>query len=196
MVVELRERFHVREKELNKRENTLMAREDDVVAAERALGRTRMECDAERDWVKAVRHDYWAWFWTSTISQQCSLDFDWVLCGCQFTLSVWDMDLERREEKLVVDQAWGLYSFDGRDLSTELEKLCEHMAEVEDKYTAAAVQLSRSVMEISDALVDLGMFPIRDIPSKPRSTQDVLMVVRLVLEQLWEEDASVASSQV
>jgi hypothetical protein len=93
MVVELRERFHVREKELNKRENTLMAREDDVVAAERALGRTRMECDAERDWVKAVRHDYWAWFCTSTISQQCSLDFDWVLCGCQFTLSVWDMDL-------------------------------------------------------------------------------------------------------
>jgi hypothetical protein len=70
------------------------------------------------------------------------------------------------------------------------------MAEVEDKYTAAAVQLSRSVMEISDALVDLGMFPIRDIPSKPRSTQDVLTVVRLVLEQLWEEDASVASSQV
>jgi hypothetical protein len=70
------------------------------------------------------------------------------------------------------------------------------MAEVEDEYTAAAVQLSQSVMEISDALVDLGMFPIRDIPSKPRSTQDVLTVVRLVLEQLWEEDASVASSQV
>jgi hypothetical protein len=32
-----------------------MTREDDVVAAEHALGRARMECDTERDRVEAVR---------------------------------------------------------------------------------------------------------------------------------------------
>jgi hypothetical protein len=49
-------------------------------------------------------------------------------------------------------------------------------------------------MEISDALVDLGMLPIWDIPSPSRSAQDVLMAGSLVLKQLQEEHTSVASS--
>jgi hypothetical protein len=32
---------------------------NDVVAAERALGRAHMECDAEHDRVKAIQQDYW-----------------------------------------------------------------------------------------------------------------------------------------
>jgi hypothetical protein len=52
------------------------------------------------------------------------------------------------------------------------------------------VQLSRSVMEIFDALVDLGMFPNWDIPESPKSAQDVLVVASLVLECLWEEHVS------
>jgi hypothetical protein len=52
-----------------------------------------------------------------------------------------------------------------------------------------AEQLSWSVREISDALVDLDVFPIRDIPSQPRSAQDLLTVVGLVLEHLQEEHA-------
>jgi hypothetical protein len=66
---------------------------------------------------------------------------------------------------LAEEQAWGLHSFDGRDLSVELEELRERMAGVENECTAEVVQLSRSVMEISDALVDLGVFPIQDIPA-------------------------------
>jgi hypothetical protein len=60
------ERLHVQEKELNKWENNLLAREDDVMAAERALGRARMECNAERDWVEAVQQDNQARLRTST----------------------------------------------------------------------------------------------------------------------------------
>jgi hypothetical protein len=78
-------------------------------------------------------------------------------------------DLERWEEKLAEEQTHVLNSFDGRDLSVELEELCERVAGVENERTAEAVQLSRSVMEISDALVDLGKFPIRAIPAQPRS---------------------------
>jgi hypothetical protein len=44
-------------------------------------------------------------------------------------------------------------------------------------------------MEISDALVDLGVFPIGDIPAHPESAQDILTVVNLILERLREEHA-------
>jgi hypothetical protein len=93
---------------------------------------------------------------------------------------------------LVEEKARGLYSSDGRDLSTELEELHGRMAGVESKCAAEAMQLAQSVMEISDALVDLGAFPIWDIPAHPESAQDVLMVVSLILERLWEEHASSA----
>jgi hypothetical protein len=47
-----------------------------------------------------------------------------------------ESDLERREERLAVEQAQGLYSFDGRDLSANLENLHERVAGVEDKRAA------------------------------------------------------------
>jgi hypothetical protein len=52
---------------------------------------------------------------------------------------VQEVDLERREEKLAEEQAWDLYSFDGRDLSVELEELCEHVAGVESERATEAV---------------------------------------------------------
>jgi hypothetical protein len=51
-------------------------------------------------------------------------------------------------------------------------------------------------MEISNALVDLAMFPIWDIPSQLRSAQDLLTAASLGLEQHREEDAFVTDSQV
>jgi hypothetical protein len=48
-------------------------------------------------------------------------------------------------------------------------------------------------MNISDALVDLGGFPIRDILAYPKSAQDVLTVANHILEHLREEHASGAS---
>jgi hypothetical protein len=49
----------------------------------------------------------------------------------------------------------------------ELEELHKHVAGVESERAAKAVTLSWSIMEISDALVDLGMFPVWDIPECP-----------------------------
>jgi hypothetical protein len=99
---------------------------------------------------------------------------------------MWEMDLERLEEKLVEEPKRGLYSFDRRDLSVELEELHERVVGVENEHTAEVMQLSWSVIEISDALVDLGMFPIQDFPAQLRSAQDVLTVTSLVLEHLWQ----------
>jgi hypothetical protein len=88
------------------------------------------------------------------------------------------------------EQAWGLHSLDGRDLPEELEELHELLAGVESEYAVEAVTLSWLVMEISDALVDLVMFPIRDIPEHPQSALDVLTAVGPILERLWEEHDS------
>jgi hypothetical protein len=82
---------------------------------------------------------------------------------------------------LVEEEAWGLYSFDGRDLSAELEELHEHVAVVESECATVAVKLSQSVMEVFDALVNLGTFPIQDIPKHPKLAQDVLMAASLIL---------------
>jgi hypothetical protein len=72
----------------------------------------------------------------------------------------------------------------------ELEELCECMAGVESECAAEAMQLSWSVMEISGALVNLGVFSIQGIPEHPKSAQGVLMAAGLVLEHLQEEHSS------
>jgi hypothetical protein len=43
---------------------------------------------------------------------------------------------------------------------------------------------------ISNALVDLGMLPVQDIPQLPKLAREVLIVVGLILERLREAQAS------
>jgi hypothetical protein len=66
---------------------------------------------------------------------------------------------------LVEDQARGLYPLNGMSLLLELGKLHECIAGTEDDRTVEAEQLSRSIREISDTLVDLNVLLIQDIPS-------------------------------
>jgi hypothetical protein len=61
------------------------------------------------------------------------------------------------------------------------------VAKTEDDRAIEAEQFSRSIREISDAVVDLNVLPIRDIPSHPRSAKDVLAVFSLLLERLRGE---------
>jgi hypothetical protein len=65
-----------------------MAWEDDLVATEHALGWACMECDTECHRVEDVWQDYRARMRASTAGCWCSLDFDWVLRGRQFILTV------------------------------------------------------------------------------------------------------------
>jgi hypothetical protein len=51
VIVELWERLLVRERELDERENVLVAREHSMVEVDCALWRARTECDAIHDWV-------------------------------------------------------------------------------------------------------------------------------------------------
>jgi hypothetical protein len=68
------------------------------------------------------------------------------------------------EAKSAEEQACGLYSFDGRDLSAEMEELCVRVARVEEERAAEAGELAALVVEASIALVDLWTLPIQELP--------------------------------
>jgi hypothetical protein len=88
---------------------------------------------------------------------------------------------------LAEDQARCLYPPSRRSLPSELGKLCERIAGTEDDHTVEAEQLSQSIREISNALVNLNVLPIQDIPSQSWSAKDVLAVFSVVLDKLREE---------
>jgi hypothetical protein len=60
---------------------------------------------------------------TSTSDSNHSINFNRMLEECQVVLSLQETDLELQEVKRVEEQACDLHSFDGRDLSVELEEL-------------------------------------------------------------------------
>jgi hypothetical protein len=158
-----------------------------MAEAERALERVHMECDAAHERAGVIKQDFRARLCASVAGRQRSLEFDQILSRHRFILFVQGMDLERREEVLADDQARGLYSPDGRDLPSELGKIHEHMAEVEDDHASGANQLSQSTMEISNAFVDWNVLPIQSIPLHPWSVNDVMATFCLFLEWLCEE---------
>jgi hypothetical protein len=91
-----------------------------------------------------------------------------------------------QEAILAEKQVRGLHPPDGRDLSVELEETRACVDGINGEHAAEAERLSQLVMGISNALVDLGMLPVQDIPQLPKSAREVLMAARLILELLRE----------
>jgi hypothetical protein len=112
------------------------------------------------------------------------LEERWIL------LSLQEIDLERWDKKLMVEQAQGLPSYVGQDLLVGFEELGARVAEVKDECAAEAMVLSWLVMGISNGQVDIGVFPIWDIPLHLMLAQEVIAVIDLILEHLREEHAS------
>jgi hypothetical protein len=94
------------------------------------------------------------------------------------------MGLEVWEVELADKRARDLHSFDGRDLSTELEELHLCMARLEDECVTEARDLSVLVVVASNALVDLEMLPIRDMPQLPKKARDVLKAAGVIFKWL------------
>jgi hypothetical protein len=61
---------------------------------------------------------------------------------------------------LVEEQAHGLHSFNGWDMSAELEGIHSHVDRIEGEHTTEDGQLSQFVVEIFNTLVDLRMLPV------------------------------------
>jgi hypothetical protein len=51
----------------------------------------------------------------------------------------------------------------------KLDRAHAHVDRINSEHATEAERLSQLVMEISSALVDLGMLPIQDIPQLPKS---------------------------
>jgi hypothetical protein len=104
----------------------------------------------------------------------------------QILLCLQEMDLDMQKAMLVEEQACDLHPHNRRDLLAELEEIHARVDEIEGERAVEAGQLSQLVMEISNALADLGMLLVQDIPQLPRSAQEVFTMVGLLLEHLRE----------
>jgi hypothetical protein len=103
---------------------------------------------------------------------------------CQIFLCLHETELEVQEVILAEEQACGLHPHDGRDLAVELEGIHARVDKIRGEHATEARQLSQLVMEISNALADLGMLPIQDIPQLPKSAQEAWTATGLLLERL------------
>jgi exosome complex RNA-binding protein Csl4 len=74
-----------------------------------------------------------------------------------------------------------LHSFYGRDLLAKLEEIRSHVDRIAGEHNVEAGQLSQLVVGILNALVNLGMLPIQDIPQLSKSAEIVLTAAGLLL---------------
>jgi hypothetical protein len=140
VAVELQGQLPAGERELDSREDDVVAREVSLVASECTLGRACAECDTDCDRAEAIHQDYQTRIRAFTAGYRHSFNFDWILEERRILPSLQEMDLERWEN--LEEQARGHHSFDGMDLSVELEELCEHVAGVEREHATEAMTLS------------------------------------------------------
>jgi hypothetical protein len=140
-----------------------------------------MEHDAECAQTEVVWHDYLTRSCSLTFMSKHSINFNRMLEERQILLSL-QKDLKMREVKMAEEQARVLCSFNVQDLPVELEDLRVRVAGVQDEHDAKDGELLALVVEASNALVDLGILPIPDIPQFPKMAQDVLTAVGVILE--------------
>jgi hypothetical protein len=113
-----------------------------------------------------------------------------MLEGLQILLCLQETFLEVQEAILEEEERHDLHPPNRQDLSKELEEACMRVDGINGEHAAKGGRLSQLLMRISNALVDLDMLPIQDVPQFPKSARDVLMVAGLILERLQDVQAS------
>jgi hypothetical protein len=155
-----------------------------------ALREVRAERDACRVRAAVIQRDFFAEAHTSSSRCKHLTDLSRTLEERQIPLSLPEVVLEVREAILAKELERGLHSFDGQDLSVELDKARALADGITDERMAEAMQLTRLVMGISNALVNLGMLLVQDILQLPKLAQEVLPMVDLICNHLQEALAS------
>jgi hypothetical protein len=116
-----------------------------------------------------------------------------MLEECQIILNLSEADLEVHEVALAEELERGLHSCDGRDWSAEVDLARALVDGITDRHATEAMLLSQRIVGISNALANLGMLPIQDIPQLAMLAWVVLSPANLVLKRLQEAVASGAS---
>jgi hypothetical protein len=158
---------------LESREVAITAWEDGLAVLERALGWVCKEHDYSHVQAKAAQQDYLARMCAFISWSKQLISLSRMLEEHHILLCLQKMDLEVRKAMLVEEQEQeqerDLYPHNGWDLSAELEGIHARVDRIEVECAAEVGQLSWLVMEISNALADLGMLPIQVIPQLPKS---------------------------
>jgi hypothetical protein len=75
---------------------------------------------------------------------------------------------------------------DACDLPVKLDEIHVRVHRIADDRAAKAGKLSRQLIQVAGVLIDMGLPPIEEISQLPKTTQDALLVVTLVLKHLQE----------
>jgi hypothetical protein len=162
--VELQVQLLAREKELDSRKGAIAAWEDGLTAFVHALVGVCTKYDDRCVQAEVVQQDFLAQRTASSSWFKQLHHLSWMSGERQIFLCLQERDLEVQEVILVEQQACVLHPFDGQDLSMELEEIRVHVDGIASERAVEAEQLSQLVVGISNALVDLGVLPVLDIP--------------------------------
>jgi hypothetical protein len=157
---ELQEQFLEREEQLSLREGELAMREVAVETTKRAIRVARMALNSERFQFEAIMREYHEKLRAQTTRVKVTIDLDKVLENKQ-VLKVWEVALCETLER-------GTHPWNDQNLLTELVELSELLTKVQVKRVGEAKELAVLMIDMSDALVDLGLDPNQWIPKVPR----------------------------
>jgi hypothetical protein len=172
------------------REEALAMWEEKAKISKRALVKVSFDLDAERAKSKATRKEYLDKMEAHTARAKHSFILDKVLGEKKVELNGREWDLGLCEAMLVEAQSPGLNPWDNREELMEFVKLQRLIKDVEVERITKAGRLAILVSDVSEVLVDHGMPPIPGIFRDPCTTDDILEVMGIILEHLWEAYAS------
>jgi hypothetical protein len=155
-----------------------------VEISEKALAKVSVDLDVEWAKVEATRKEYLDKMVAHTAHAKHSLGLDKMLGEKKVELNGRERDLELCEAALAEVQTRGLNPRVNHDELMEVIELHRFLQYAEEDRGIEAGQLLTLVRDMTKVLVDLGMPPISEIPQDPRTTDDVLEVVNIILEHL------------
>jgi hypothetical protein len=107
-------------------------------------------------------------------------------------LGLLEMDLEVHKAIMAEELERSLRCSDRCDLPVELYKARARVNEIAVDRVTEAERLPRQLVWVADVLIDLGLPLIEDNPQLPKTVQDTLAIVALILECLqraWDSGA-------
>jgi hypothetical protein len=177
---ELQEQLLAQE-ELTRREEALTTREEKAKISEN---------DAERAKAEATRKEYLDKMEAHTICAKHSLGLDKMLGEKKVELDGRERDLGLREVALVEAQSRGLNPRDNHEELIEFVELRMLLKDIKVEHVAEAERLAILARDVSKVLVALGKPPVLGIPWDPCMADNILEVMGIILERLWEDYTS------
>jgi hypothetical protein len=187
---ELQEQLLTWEEELTWREEALTAWVEKARIYEKAL--VKVSADLDTEWVKAeaTQKEYLSKMEVQTTCAKHSLGLDRMHGEKKVELDGRKRDLDLHEAALVEAQSGWLNPRDNCEELMEFVVLQKLVKEAKVEHVAEAGRMAILAWDVSKVLVDRGMPPILGIPRDPHMANDILEVMGIILEHLWEAYAS------